>query len=331
MEGSRQNRLLLDAARGDSDGFESGNRIGAAYEIRAIAHYMSKSSPDSVVAIRNLVPIRVIACTEGCLKAATAELINHGEPYRSNVRRLMQQVKIDFDVLKALLEDSVTIGNIVSHAFGWHDLAEINSRMTTILGFDFFSGLRTATDRFSVEREGAPNKPIIDSLDMVLADLNDAITTRHALSHEVAQFHHVSEQDAVRFLKSGEQFTNAVSWLISETLHPGAPLTQTDMTIEAGKRAQAVREDMGKALATLASKLDDDEDKALLTQSQQAWQEYTQAFCLLEGNAAKGGTLSPMLRNSCAERMTRARLQEIQECLRWNGLEGKPRRFRRPR
>lgn len=47
------------------------------------------------------------------------------------MRRLMQQVKIDFDVLKALLEDSVTIGNILSHAFGWHDLAEINSRIAS--------------------------------------------------------------------------------------------------------------------------------------------------------------------------------------------------------
>jgi uncharacterized protein YecT (DUF1311 family) len=331
MEGSRRNRLLLDPARGSSDGFEAGDRIGAAYEIRTLAHYLSKSSPESVTALRNLVPIRVIACMEGCLKAAAAGLINHGEPYRSNVRRLMQQVKIDFDVLKALLEDSVTIGKIVSHTFGWHDLAEINSRMTTILGFDFFKALRTTTDRFEVERKGAPNRPIIDTLDTVLSDLNDAITIRHALSHEVAQFEHVSEQDAARFLKSGEQFTNAVSWLISETLEPGAPLTQTDMTIEAGKRAEAVREDMEQALGTLAEKLDDDEDKALLARSQRAWQEYAQAFCELEGNAAKGGTMSPMLRNKCTERMTGTRLQEIQECLRWSGLAGKRQRRRRPR
>jgi uncharacterized protein YecT (DUF1311 family) len=331
MEGSRRNRLLLDATHTGSDGFQSRDRIGAAYEIRTLAHYLSKSSPESVTAIRNLVPIRVIACTEGCLKAATAELINHGEPYRSNVRRLMQQVKIDFDVLKALLEDSVTIGNIVSHTFGWHDLSEINSRMTTILGFDFLNALRTTTDRFEVERKGAPNKPIIDSLDTVLSDLNDALTIRHALSHEVAQFDHVSEPDAARFLKSGEQFTNAVAWLISETLEPGAPLTQTDMTIEAGQRAEAVREEMEKALGTLAEKLDDEEDKALLAQSQKAWQEYTHAFCVLEGNAAKGGTMSPMLRNRCTERMTKARLQEIQECLRWSGLGGKAQRRRRPR
>jgi uncharacterized protein YecT (DUF1311 family) len=331
MEGSRRSRLLLDAARSDSDGFASRDRIGAAYEIRTLAHYISKSSPEAVAALRNLVPIRVVACTEGCLKAATAELINHGEPYRSNTRRLMQQVKIDFDVLKALLEDSVTIGNIVSHAFGWHDLAEINSRMTTILGFEFFAALRTTTDRFEVERKGAPNAPIIDSLDRVLSDLSDAITVRHALTHEVAQFHHVSEQDAARFLKAGEQFTNAVSWLISETLEPGAPLTQTDMTIEAGKRAEAVREDMELALRSLDEKLDDHEDKELLAQSQQAWRQYTRAFCELEGNAAKGGTMSPMLRNKCTERMTSARLQEIQECLRWDGLGGKARRFRRSR
>lgn len=126
-------RLQVDAERGQSDGPNTRDLVGAAYEIRTLSHYLSKSSPESSGAIRSLVPIRVIACMEGCLKAATAELVNHGEPYRTSVRRLMQQVKIDFDVLKALLEDSVTIGAIVAHAFGWHDLTEINSRMTTIL------------------------------------------------------------------------------------------------------------------------------------------------------------------------------------------------------
>lgn len=325
MAGAKRNRFPVD-----SDGLHSRDLIGAAWEIRSLAQYISKSSPESVSAARSLVPIRVIACMEGCLKAGAAGLINHGEPYRSNVRRLMQQVKLDFDVLKALLEDTVTIGDIVAHAFGWHDIAEINSRMTTILGFEFFNALQNAVDRFEVERKGVPNKPIIESLDTVLADLNDAMEIRHVLSHEVATFQHVSEQDAARFLRSGEQFTNAVSWLISETLHPGAPLTQTDMNIDSGKRAEAAREEMERALATIAEKLDD-EDKALLARSQNAWEEYRQAFCLLEGNAAKGGTLSPTLRNSCSERMAKARLQEIQESLRWNGLQGPARRFRRPR
>jgi uncharacterized protein YecT (DUF1311 family) len=199
------------------------------------------------------------------------------------------------------------------------------------LGFDFYGALRGTVDRSAVEGQGTPKNPIIESLDTVLSDLSDAMAIRHILSHEVAQFQRVPEQDASRFLKSGEQFTNAVSWLISETLHPGAPLTQTDMTIEAGRRAAAEREAMQRAIASVAEALDE-EDKALLARSQEAWEEYSRAFCLLEANAAKGGSMSPMLRNSCSERMAKERRRELEESLRGNGgLAGQPRRVRRPR
>ena len=325
MVGAKRNRLRVD-----SDGLGTRDLIGAESEISALAHYLSKSSHESVDAFRHLIPMRVIACVEGCLKAATAELVNHGEPYRSNLRRLTQQVKIDFDVLKAVLEDSVTLGDIVAHAFSWHDFAAINSRMTTILGLDFFNGLKNTLNRFDVERRDAPKKPIIESLDKVLADLSDAMSVRHALCHEVATFERVSEQDAARFIKSGKEFTSAVSWLISETLHPGAPLTQTDMNIESGKRATAATEEMHRAVATVAEKLNN-EDKALLAKSQDAWEEYRKVFCMLESNAAKGGTLAPLLYGNCSQRMAKARLQELQESLRWTGLEGPARRLRRPR
>ena len=32
--------------------------------------------------LRKFVPVRVVSYIEGCLKAGTARLINHGDPYR---------------------------------------------------------------------------------------------------------------------------------------------------------------------------------------------------------------------------------------------------------
>lgn len=301
--------------------------IWAESELKSLARHLRHPS-EATPALCQLAPIRVVACIEGCLKAAASALINHGDPYRTNARRLFQEVRIDFDVLKALLDERVSLGEIVANSLGWYDMAEVNSRMTAMLGSDFFTGVRGAEDRWEIEIGRVPKRPIIDSLDKVLADIDDALTIRHVLCHETAILQSVPEADASRFLESGRQFTNAVSWLISETLYPNSPLTQTAMNIEAGRRASIAEAELDKELSALQARLDD-EDKGLLRASQDAWVAYRRSFSELEGNAAKGGTMASMLYGKAAEAMTRHRILEIKESLRQEGLAGKPRR-RRP-
>lgn len=145
--------------------------FGALSELQGLAHLLRRPS-EATRALCQLVPIRVVACIEGCLKAAASALIDHGDPYRSNARRLFHEVRIDFDVLKALLDERVSLGEIVANSLGWHDMAEVNSRMTAMLGSDFFARLRGAEDRWAIEIRKAPKRPIIDSLDKALADID---------------------------------------------------------------------------------------------------------------------------------------------------------------
>jgi hypothetical protein len=56
-----------------------------------------------------------------------------------------------------------------------YDIAELNSRLTSILGFDFFKALRSVEDRWEIEVKKAPKKPIIQSLDTVLSDISDCL------------------------------------------------------------------------------------------------------------------------------------------------------------
>jgi uncharacterized protein YecT (DUF1311 family) len=329
MDSSNRKTVLANIEQRQTRVPSSAEVIGAAYEIQVLAHYLQKPA-EATQALRDLVPIRVVACIEGCLKAATAELINHGDPYLGNARRLIQQVKIDFDVLRAVLDDRVSLGEIVGHSLGWHDMAEINARLSAILGADFFGKLQTVEDRWEVEVKKKPKVPIIDSLNKVLADIDDALKVRHALCHEIRTFHRVSNEDAQRFLESGRQFTAAAAWLVSETLHPNEPLTQTAMNIEAGKRAAALEESLEGEISQLLSKLDD-EDKAFLNRSQDAWRTYRTAFAALEGNAAKGGSMRPLLYASALAAVTKHRILEIQESLRQEGLGGRSKRRRRRR
>lgn len=304
--------------------------LWATYEMDMLQHYLTCAG-DAVAELRKFVPVRVVSCIEGCLKSGTAALVNHGDPYRGNARQLFQQVRIDFDVLKALLEDRVSFGEIIAGSVAYHDLAELNSRMTALLGCKFFDALRTVEDRRAIEIDKCPKKPIIDSLDSVLCDIADALKVRHIICHEGATgAAYVSERDARRFLTAGYQFTNAASWLILETLEPNAPLTQTEMNIDAGRRATVADAELNSEVERLSAKLDD-EDKQLLSASHAAWLEYRKTFSMLEANAAKGGTMHSSLYGSAYEVMTKNRTNEIRDCLRQEGLEGRPRRRRRSR
>jgi uncharacterized protein YecT (DUF1311 family) len=239
-------------------------------------------------------------------------VIDHGDPFRANAKRLFRQIKIDFDLLSALLDKRVTVGDVVVNSVGWHDLDEIQSRMSTLLGSDFFDNLGKAEDRFEIEGGRAPKKSIIDSLPTVLADIADAMSLRHKLCHDVAFGTQVTAEDAERFLKSGIQFTHATQWLISETLVPGAPLTQTDMNIAAGKSAQAARETLDVEIARLEGHLEDPA-KEKLVKCQKAWEQYRDEFSTFEADAYAGGTIRPLIYATEVERVTRQRIEQIKD------------------
>lgn len=125
---TKKNRALQAIEeRQDRPPPELAEMLWATYELDMLQHYVARAG-EAASEIRKLVPVRVISCIEGCVKAGTAKLINHGDPYRSNAREMFHQVRIDFDGLKALLEDRVSFGEIVAGSVGYHDIAELNSR-----------------------------------------------------------------------------------------------------------------------------------------------------------------------------------------------------------
>jgi uncharacterized protein YecT (DUF1311 family) len=327
MSGSRFESLLAHLEKWEPPIPSAADVLRAQFEIESLRHYL-ETSGDGVPVLYELAPVRVIACVEAGLKAATAALINHGDPYLSNARKLYQQVKIDFDVLKAMIEDRVSLGEVIAHSTGWHDLGEVNSRLSTILGKDFFATLRVAEDRWAIEIQRAAKQPRIASLDKVLADLSDALSVRNRLCHESHGYERLSKEDAERYLEAGSLLLSATNSVITETLSPNAPLTQTDMNIAASQSALAVLETLDKEVAALMPKLDA-EDQSLLIHSQELWRDYAAGHSQLEGNAAKGGTLRPLLSAKSHEKMAKTRLREIRDSLRQEGLGGRAKR--RPR
>jgi len=88
---------------------------------------------------------------------------------------------------------------------------------------------------------------------------------------------------------------------------PGAPLTQADMNIAAGKALIEKQERLAEAVRTLRSRLDVGELVAF-DESQAKWQLYCDAWTNF---AAGGGTIRPLIYAGAAEATIDRRLDEV--------------------
>ncbi len=256
-------------------------------------------------------PVALIACLEGYFRMAIKDLIDTGEPYLSNAEKPASSVKLDFSLLRAVYGKTVTVGEIVSHGVPLSSLKHIQAVFSSLLESDFLNGLRTVSDRWAHEVKGEPVTPILKNPDDVFADVAKTFKLRHIICHEIASAYEINLQEIEKCFESCVTFLRAADEFISQTLHPNAPLTQTDMNISAGESLANKRAELEDALASLREKLDSDEIKSL-NESQQLWETYCDAWVnFVAGEREGGGTIWPLIYACAAEANTQNRLEEI--------------------
>ncbi|MBY6088863.1 lysozyme inhibitor LprI family protein [Maritimibacter alkaliphilus] len=98
-----------------------------------------------------------------------------------------------------------------------------------------------------------------------------------------------------------------------------APVTQIDMTTCAGRAFEtadaALNAAYTQAMALAKERgpvpAGQDTDADLLRAAQRAWIPFRDAACEAESTLARGGSLQPMLKLNCLERLTRQRTEDL--------------------
>lgn len=256
-------------------------------------------------------PVALIACVEGYFRMAIKDLIDAGEPYLTNAEKPASSLKLDFSVLRAVHGKTITVGELVAHGLALSRLEHIESALTSLLGGSFLQSLRTTTDRWAHEVRGKPSAPILSNPDEVFAGIARTFELRHIICHEIASAYEIESDEVARCLESSVTFLRAADEFISETLHPGAPLTQSDMNIAAGKSLSEKREWLSEAVATTRKRLDVQELIAF-DESQAKWEAYCEAWVnFVAGERANSGTIWPVIYFGEAEAVTTRRLDEV--------------------
>ena len=93
-------------------------------------------------------------------------------------------------------------------------------------------------------------------------------------------------------------------------------LTQTEMNFEAGKRAEAARQQMERALIALGRSGAMSESQSLaLKATQELWEQYAKAQAEFSAAAFEGGSMAPMVYDSELEAVTLRRTGEIRAAI----------------
>lgn len=274
-----------------------------------------RSAPELDEEFLRYVPIGIVACCEGFFRAAVRECVDYGEPFVDRVRELKQtrDLRIEFDLLHAVHGRKITIGELIGHLVFTNAVEQIIDMMTTLTGSSFVDRLRTIRSSWDMDLKGqAPL--IIEDLNAVLSSMREAFRLRHIYVHELAESVRPNRAEITQLLESAVTFLEASAEAIGDLLRPNAPRTQSAANALSAANAAQLDGEVVTALGKLERRLTP-ERRALLHESQLAWEQFRNRHAQFVASEYAGGSLYPQVSSQSQADAAQARLSEIERLL----------------
>jgi uncharacterized protein YecT (DUF1311 family) len=274
-----------------------------------VEHAYQERDPENKELLRYF-PIAVVACMETYFRLAIKKLIDSGEPYLTNSQALMPKANVGFDVLRALHGQSITIGDVISHSVSISNLTHLASDMSKLMGVDFLKEVSLIHDRWAVEVLKQPVRPILLEADNTFRYVARTFELRHIFCHETASNHQFDAEEIEKCFDNAVLFLKAAEEMVSETLYPNSPLTQSDMNIASAGEYRKEKEHLDVLLSRVESLLSD-KQVPRFNEANKAWEAFSEASVEVEGLQYEGGSIRPTVENSAATRLTRERSAQV--------------------
>ncbi len=218
----------------------------------------------------------------------------------------MARTIVTFDVLKSLHSQSLKIGDVIGHSVPLGSLTLIDGNMTQLMGVNFLHQISSIHDRWAVEVHNKPKTPIIPDAECTFRYVAKTFELRHIFCHETASAFDFNPEDIESCFNHSVLFLKAADELISDTLHPNAPLTQFEINIASAKEYEKEKLKLDGLIAKATSYLNPKQAERFRT-AVEAWQTFCQASVQVEGLSYEGGSIRPTIENSAAALLTRER------------------------
>lgn len=255
-------------------------------------------------------PIALTACLESYFRLAIKHLIDSGDPYLSNAESLVSKGQFAFGIVKALHGKALTVGDVIAHSVSLSSLGHIASNMSSLMGIDFIEKVVSVHDRWNVEIRNQPKVPIVKDSQATYNYVAKTFDMRHIFCHETATKHVFDPAEINHCFDHTIVFLQASDEFISETLSPGAPLTQFEMNVRSAEEYQKEKAKLEQLNQKVLGLLES-EHKAKYENIHKAWERFIALSVELEGMEYGRGTIRPTIENRAAARMSRERADQV--------------------
>ena len=259
-------------------------------------------------------PIALVATLESWFRLAIRELVDSGEPYLGNSRQILRKEGFDYDILVGLQGQTITIGDVISHHPPISSLGHIIAVMNTVMDLDFRKSVSEVHDRWRVEIKKQPKVPIVSDIDETLRSVDRTFEVRHIFCHETATAIEIGRDEIDRCIDHTATFLKASDELISQTLFPDAPLTQTDMNIASNEDYEMEREGLALLVESICAALSG-KQKERFAAANEAWETFLDASVEIESLEYEGGSIRPTVAALAAKRLVSDRKTQLERLL----------------
>lgn len=241
------------------------------------------------------IPIAIVACFEAFFRSVYKELIDFGEPFSDNVIEFnkSKNVKFDFDIINAIQNKTVTVGEFISHILPCNNFEDINSNLSTLTNLDFYDEIKTFKKVTAFDN--ADSRQFIENTEQIFADIKRTFELRHIFCHEFATNLRIDKDEILRCFNNAKLFLMQTNDFIWELIYPNAPHTQGEMNDQATDNFANLEKDLSKLITVIKTVSEQDTyfeldlhffDKTIIE-----WKKYRKVKAQFDSSYFKGGTI----------------------------------------
>jgi hypothetical protein len=230
-----------------------------------------------------------------------------------------KNVKLDFEIISAIQNKKLTIGEFVAHFLSYNNLEDINSNISLLTGKDFLKGLKTLNIPFSDNEVN-----FSDIAGDVFNSVKKTYEIRHIFCHEFAVNINIDADAIIKNFNNCKIFLECSNQYIWYLLNPEAnfktPETQTEMNQIAFERFEKYDKELKLLIKEIKENHKNEikeffsfHDETLFDESIKKWEEYRHVYSDSKAAFVRGGSMHPVFYYGAMSYITEEKIESIKK------------------
>ena len=163
------------------------------------------------------IPVTIVACIQSFLRYKIHELLDFGEPYFSNSKKMthIKGLKLEIEDLEEIAREKLHRTDIIAHHMPIHNLESLNAVLSTLMETDFlYSLLNFDPPKYKNEKI----QLLRQNKEAIFKDIASIFELRNIYCHEFSSLINTDIPTLLRYLTNAIVFIENIDCFLYETL-----------------------------------------------------------------------------------------------------------------